>query len=210
MPGQPNGSEPVGQASPTDQEFAASSASLVKQLKLWFTLLLILQASLLVLRWHFGDAHGAMLMFAVWSVGVLSLSVGSSGVDAIYGGYFGLMAFVSGLLDLNMAIEHIIWLEWKEGHREAFWKGDISRLVKPSIYLACSVVQLSSAFVAYLVYKESDVDDFLDMHDETMPFFASQDQARIYNSALRYGERQSAVPEAPVMKPFMGVAHKLP
>jgi len=117
---------------------------------------------------------------------------------------------VSGLLDFNMAIEHIVWLEWKEGHREAFWKRDISRLVKPTIYLACSVVQLSSAFVAYLVFKESDVDDFLDMHDETMPFFASQDQARIYNSALRYGERQSAVPETPVMKPFMGIAHKLP
>ena len=52
----------------------------------------VVVAVLLVVRWHLGDAHGALLMFAVWSVGVLSLSIGSSGVDAIYGGYHGLMA----------------------------------------------------------------------------------------------------------------------
>jgi hypothetical protein len=178
----------------------------------WFIILLVVQFFFLILRWRTGDAHGALLMFAVWSVGVLSLAVGSSGVDAIYGGYFGLMAFVSGLLDLNLAIEHIVWTEWKQLKHDAFHKGDFSGLVRPAVYLACALLQLSSAFIAYMVYKEAEtLEDWLDAQDETVPFFATQDQARVYSAALRHGERpRNTSPIAGPMKPFIGTPHKLP
>eukprot|EP00443_Scrippsiella_acuminata_P040218 CAMPEP_0115352066 /NCGR_PEP_ID=MMETSP0270-20121206/97313_1 /TAXON_ID=71861 /ORGANISM="Scrippsiella trochoidea, Strain CCMP3099" /LENGTH=169 /DNA_ID=CAMNT_0002774225 /DNA_START=27 /DNA_END=533 /DNA_ORIENTATION=+ len=122
---------------------------------------------------------------AASDVAVLSLAVGSSGVDAIYGGYFGLMAFVSGLLDLNLAIEHIVWIEWKQLKSDTLHKGDFSGLVKPSMYLVCAFLQLGSAFVAYMIYKEAETfEDWLDAQDETVPFFATQDQARVYSAAL--------------------------
>merc|ERR1719343_1286490 len=110
----------------SDVASTSSQTPFARQMRPWFLILLLLQFFFLVLRWRMGDAHGALLMFAVWAVGVLSLSVGSSGVDAIYGGYFGLMAFVSGLLDLNLAIEHIVWTEWKQLKHDTLHKGDFT------------------------------------------------------------------------------------
>lgn len=181
-------------------------------MKPWFVLLLGLQVLFLILRWRLGDAHGALLMFAVCSVGILALTFGHTGVDAIYGGYFGLMSFVSGLLDLNLAIEHLVWFEWKQWRHEALTKGDFSGIVRPAMYLVCATTQLASAFIAYLVYKEAEyLDDFVDAHDETAPFFASSEQARVYSAALRHGERpHGGAPRPDMLKPFVGTAHKLP
>jgi len=162
-----------------------------------------------------GDAHGALLMFAVCSVGALAISAGSGGgVDAVYGGYFGLMAFVSGLLDLNLAIEHIVVSEWRQWHHRTLVKGDLSGIAKPCTYLVCSFVQLSSAGIAYLLYKEADGWDELEAEE---PFFASHDQARVYNAVLSHsGERQLQIHsrhnssvESDV-KAFCGTVHKLP
>merc|ERR1719330_2069182 len=102
------------------------------------------------LRWHLGDAHGTLLMFSVCAVGILALSVGPDGIDSVYGGYFGLMAFVSGLLDLNLAVENLVWIEWKHWRREALAKGDFSALARPALFMACSILQMTSALVAYL------------------------------------------------------------
>jgi len=189
----------------------------VKRLKPWFLFMLVLQLICMGLRWHFGDAHGALLMFSVCAVGALSLSVGpqgTNGIDGVYGGYFGLMAFVSGLLDLNLAVEHLIWIEWKHWRREELAKGDLSALARPSLFMACSIVQLVSAFIAYLVYRDSEAfDDFGVEPHETMPLFASHEHHRIYSAALRHGERPTTTRQAAggdLMKPFGGTAHKLP
>mmetsp|Transcript_7157 Transcript_7157/g.10284 ORF Transcript_7157/g.10284 Transcript_7157/m.10284 type:complete len:214 (+) Transcript_7157:41-682(+) len=213
MPGQPGFESPSRNEVQTNVEDSPHGSLCLdaRRLRGWSAALLVVLAGLLVLRWHFGDAHGALLMFAVWAVGVLALSVGTGNVDAVYGGYFGLMAFVSGLLDLNIAIEHLVWLEWKDGRHRSWWDVDPTKLIRPTIYLACSFAQLVASFVAYLVYKDADFDDIFDMQDETIPLFASQDQARVYNAALRYSERHTTEsPGTSVVKPFAGTPHKLP
>jgi hypothetical protein len=190
-----------------------------RKVRPWFVLLLVLQAILLVLRWRMGDAHGALLMFAVCAVGVLAVSVGpGGGVDAIYGGYFGLMSFVSGLLDLNLAIEGIIWSQWSHQLRTAHKRGSLSSeemaaLVRPAMYLVCAAVQIASAFVAYLLYKEAEL--FED--GESDDIFASADQARVSNAVLTHSQRRSASlrgADAPhpcdSLKAFDGRPQKLP
>lgn len=196
-------------------EESEAEVPLARKLRPWFILLLVLQVILLAIRWRMGDAHGALLMFAVCAVGVLALTAGSSGVDTVYGGYFGLMAFVSGLLDLNLAIESIVWSEWQHWHKNGMGKESFPSVVKPAIYLVCSATQLASAFVAYLLYKESE--GFDDMESEE-PLFATQDQARIYNSIVSHGERvvfarqqqTSSSPGRTHTKAFAGCSHKLP
>merc|ERR1719504_14639 len=103
--------------------WGSSSTPLARTLRPWFVVLLVIQVCLIIIRWHMGDAHGALLMFVVFSVGIIAAAVDPSGIDVVYGGYFGLMAFVSGLLDLNMAIEKLVWSEW---HHKALSKGDLS------------------------------------------------------------------------------------
>jgi len=196
-------------ASDGGSERDADSASFSRQVRPWFILLLLLSVVFLAIRWRMGDAHGALLMFAVCSVGVLALTVGTGTVDPVYSGYFGLMAFVSGLLDLNLAIEQILWSEWKQWHH-GFVKGDLSVLAKPAIYLACAALQLSSAFVAYLLYKESEFEDY-DGAEESSSIFATSDQARIYNAVLSHGVASTRPTMSdPLKVAFAGHSHKLP
>merc|ERR1719291_179888 len=182
---------------------------LARKLRPWLALLLIGQAVLIVVRWHMGDAHGALLMLTIWAVGVLAVSVGA---DTVYCGYFGFMVFVSGLLDLNLAIESVIWNEWKSWQRRALEKGDLSNFAKPAVYLVCSAVQLASAFIAYLLFKEAEE-----------PLFTTEDQVRIYNAVVAHGGRSAPVagagplggavrgaPGGDPMKAFAGTSHKLP
>eukprot|EP00930_Biecheleria_cincta_P099237 TRINITY_DN90878_c0_g1_i1.p1 TRINITY_DN90878_c0_g1~~TRINITY_DN90878_c0_g1_i1.p1 ORF type:complete len:216 (-),score=41.83 TRINITY_DN90878_c0_g1_i1:55-702(-) len=180
-----------------------------RRIRPWFVLLLMVQVTLVALRWQMGDAHGALLMLSVFIVGVLALTAGIGEVDGIYGGYFGMMAFVSGLLDLNLAIEHIIWSEWKQWQNEGITKSDLANLAKPGLYLACAVSQLASAFVAYILYKEAEsMDD--EFFDE--PLFASAEQAQIYNAVLSHTDpsRGSRQASQDPMKSFAGSSHKLP
>lgn len=172
-------------------------------------MLLLLSVFFLVIRWRMGDAHGALLMFAVCTVGVLALTVGSGTVDPVYSGYFGLMAFVSGLLDLNLAIEQILWSEWKHWHHTTLMKGDFSALAKPALYLVCAFLQLSSAFVAYLLYKETEFEEYDLMEEQSL--FATSDQARIYNAVLSHGNvsRSGGIAD-PMKAAFAGNSHKLP
>lgn len=184
---------------------SSGSTPLSRTLRPLFIVLLVLQVVLIVLRWRLGDAHGALLMFVVFSVGAVAAAVDSNGIDVVYGGYFGLMAFVSGLLDLNVAIEKIVWNQW---HHKAFSKGDLSGLTKPLVYVACALTQLVAAFVAYVLYKEAEA---LEEAEYDAPLFATQEQAMIYNSVLRHSERRNeAVVDTPGLKPFHGTAQKLP
>mmetsp|Transcript_50776 Transcript_50776/g.91191 ORF Transcript_50776/g.91191 Transcript_50776/m.91191 type:complete len:205 (-) Transcript_50776:84-698(-) len=189
-------------------EAEEASTSVFARIRPWFILLLMVQATLLIVRWQTGDAHGSLLMLSVFAVGVLALTAGVGDVDSVYGGYFGLMSFVSGVLDLNMAIEHLLWRQWKHWH-EGLTKGTLAlSLAKPGLYLACAVAQLASAYVAYILYKESD--SFEDDLDE--PLFATAEQARIYNAVLQHSDRSAASRAASQdpMKSFVGTAHKLP
>lgn len=144
-------------------------------------------------------------MFVVFSVGAIAVAVDSNGIDVVYGGYFGLMAFVSGLLDLNVAIEKIVWSQW---HHKALSKGDLSGLTRPLVYVACALAQLVAAFVAYVLYKDAES---LEESEADMPLFATHDQALIYNAVLSHTDRRSqATVDNPVLKPFHGNAQKLP
>merc|ERR1712232_1148709 len=134
-------------------------------------------------------------MCAVVAVGVLAIVSGAGGVEAIYCGYFGLMTFVRGLLDLNMAIEHIAWHEWlwhrkvPEG-RQGNPGIDYIGLLRPALYLLCAAVQLAAAILSYLVYK--DFEQWDDGSSE--PIFATVEQARIHNAALSHAERRAPQP----------------
>lgn len=191
----------------------ADSTSFARQIRPGFITLLIMQSLLLVVRWKMGDAHGALLMLAVIAVGALALSVGArGGIDEVYGGYYGLMALVSGLLDLNLAIENFVWGEWRHIHNSSV-KVSMAIFAKPLMYLVCALVQLLSSFIAYLLYKDAEVDGEF---ETTEPVFATPHQARIYNAVLSHSERQSSAQARqhmaglPPMKAFAGSVHKLP
>merc|ERR550514_2288142 len=55
-------------------------------------------------------------MLMVSMVGALAVT-SEGGIDVVYCTYYGLMAFVSGLMDAAIIIEKAIWSEWKSlGH----------------------------------------------------------------------------------------------
>jgi hypothetical protein len=191
-----------------------------RRVRPWFIFVIVLEVTLLIVRWHLGDKHGTLLMCAVAAVGVIAIVMGGSGVDPIYGGYFGLMSFVSGILDLNLAIEYIAWHEWMWHRQRPANAGDEDRrrkamelamIARPALYLLCASVQLSAATIAYLIYK--DFEQFEE--GSTDPIFATAEQARIYNAALSHAERR-VLPQsvhglaAPRDKSFTGTPHKLP
>ncbi|CAE7299480.1 unnamed protein product [Symbiodinium microadriaticum] len=179
--------------------------SLSRKLRRRFALLLTLQAILLGVRWHAGDMHGSLLMLSVLCIGLLAVTARIGEVDGIYCGYFALIGLVSGLLDLNLAFEKLLWIEWAHWRKDGVHTHDVARLMWPGFFTICAASQLASAFTAYLLYKEAETFD-----DEEEPFFATAEQARIYNSALQHTERpsRSARSEGPV-KAFAGTAHKL-
>ncbi|CAJ1461537.1 unnamed protein product, partial [Effrenium voratum] len=110
------------------------------KLRLRFVVLLVIQAMLLAVRWHLGDAHGSLLMLAVLAIGVLAITARMGEVDSIYSGYFALMAMVCGLLDANLAIEKLLWIEWHYGHWD---RKDIESVAKPAFYLTCAATQFA-------------------------------------------------------------------
>lgn len=191
-------------------------SAFARRLRPWFVVFLVLEVVLLVLRLRMGNAHGALLMFAVIIVGVLALSVGFGGIDTAYGGYFGLMSFVSGLLDLNLAIEFLVWNPalWTDIRHEHPRKDIWEDLARPALFLACSTVQLASAAVSYMVFKEAEV---FGLGDMDLPF-ATQEQARVYNAVINHADAVRDIEEAGSSSPaaaasikaFAGRGQKLP
>lgn len=195
-------SPPDAEAQGQSQETSRQSC-FIRQARVWFILLLSLQVVLMVIRYHMGDAHGALLMFSVCAVGVLSMSSNAqSPTDVVYVGYFGLMVLVSGLLDVNLAIEIVAfhtWHVWRNHIMEKDWSG----FVKPGVYLLCGVVQLLAAVVAYFVYKDAE-----GLDDESEDPLLTPDQARIYNAIVIH-ERQPANARSQGIQPFAGMSYKL-
>merc|ERR1712129_285819 len=171
-----------------------------------------LQMLLLMIRWHLGDVHGALLMFAVCAVGILELTLSTAGFHEIYAGYFGLMATVSGLLDLNLAAECLLWREWKSLHGS---KLALAGLTKPAMHIVCAFVQLLLALLAYLLWKDTEVAGERQLLE---PIIETPEQARIYSAVLGHSVHHSPSAQAQTARvasadhvtAFNGYAHKLP
>lgn len=177
-----------------------------ESIRRWYIVMLSVGNVLLILRWFLGDRHGALLMMAVEALGILSVVAREGGVDGMYVGCFGLMAFLSGLLDLNIAIEHLS----RAWGSKAIWKLVVRDDASCGCHLACTLVQLCSALLATLLYRE--IEDLEESDDE--PLFLSQDQVRVYHSVVAHVEQRPSagepLPMSPEEKAFVGKAHKLP
>lgn len=191
---------------------ASELPPLSRALRPWYLALLVLQAALAFVRWRIlGDVHGALLMVVVVAVGLLAAFVNgvganNAGIDVVYAGYYGLMAFVSGILDLNVAVEKLVWGSW---HKKLVTKGDYSSIVAPLIYLLCASAQFIGAFVSYALYKDAELPDELEVE---APLFATQEQARIYNAVMSHSDRRGReqAESVSMLKPFAGQPQKLP
>eukprot|EP00927_Polykrikos_kofoidii_P000021 TRINITY_DN10009_c0_g3_i1.p1 TRINITY_DN10009_c0_g3~~TRINITY_DN10009_c0_g3_i1.p1 ORF type:complete len:191 (+),score=29.32 TRINITY_DN10009_c0_g3_i1:108-680(+) len=186
-------------------ESSSSDAPISRRIRPVFAGLLVVEAVLLVLRWCVGDQHGALLMLAVLAIGVLSFAVGTTGIDVIYAGYFGLMAFVSGLIDLNTFIEKLA-RELAIGPPK-FTRNDLVRIGVPTLYLISGSVHLFASFTAYLLYKESEV--FESNEDDVL--WATPHEARMYHSVMAQAQQSAAVaqPMSPEARAFVGKSYKL-
>merc|ERR1719161_1429994 len=117
----------------------------------WFTALLLMQVILVAARWWAGDPHGALLMLMVTMVGALAVTA-EGGVDVVYCTYYGLMAFVSGLMDTAIIIEKAVWSPWLPIKPGTPFK----TTMLPLVHLLCAMIQLASALLSYKLYKDSE------------------------------------------------------
>lgn len=194
---------------------------LCKTLKPWFLLCMLFLMACVYLRWSLGDAHGALLMFCVTSVGILSVQCGRSGaIDPLCGGYFAILAFVSGILDMNLVIQHIMMVEWRQFRHQQPSKEDYTGFLRVAMYLLCAAGQLTASFMGYLAYMDEEIrQDALEGYDSS-PFLVSAEEQRVYGAVLSYSQRgdhggvstrlQHGAMGDLTKKPFVGVAHKLP
>eukprot|EP00746_Dinoflagellata_sp_MGD_P162044 gnl/MRDRNA2_/MRDRNA2_89432_c0_seq1.p1 gnl/MRDRNA2_/MRDRNA2_89432_c0~~gnl/MRDRNA2_/MRDRNA2_89432_c0_seq1.p1 ORF type:complete len:194 (+),score=28.98 gnl/MRDRNA2_/MRDRNA2_89432_c0_seq1:121-702(+) len=170
----------------------------------WFIALLVTQIFLLCIRWWVGDPHGALLMMMVVMVGLLAVTA-EGGIDVIYCTYFGLMAFVSGMMDAAIVIEKAVWAsDWVP-----FSANDpLKKHLKPVVLLLCSLVQIASAVLCYYLYQDSE-----DMEAQTM--LTTDQQAQVYSAVLQSRMERSALnptetrAAAQVPQPFNGRSYKL-
>eukprot|EP00927_Polykrikos_kofoidii_P058265 TRINITY_DN52674_c0_g1_i1.p1 TRINITY_DN52674_c0_g1~~TRINITY_DN52674_c0_g1_i1.p1 ORF type:complete len:189 (-),score=27.05 TRINITY_DN52674_c0_g1_i1:263-829(-) len=162
-------------------------------LRRWYIILLIVADLMLIIRWWLGDRHGAMLMFGSEIVGVLSLTVAWDGADALYVGCYGLMAFVSGILDLSIAV-----VACKKTVMNIYMFHKL-----PGVLLVCAVVQLSGSFASYLLIRE--IEGLGRADGESL--FLTNDNPGFYSSIIDNVDQHSTT--TAVGKPFVGKPHKL-
>lgn len=180
-----------------------------RKVRPFFVCILGLQAMLCGFRAWLGDIHGALLMFAMVLLGVLGLSF-HEGVEVLYCQYYGMVAFVSGVLDASLALE--IWGHNVSGKNAAFH----GRIQSPPLalivllYLTYAISQLAGALVSWLVVK--DAQDTLDAEEQNALYLTPED-ASIYGTAIMYtttraGAGASSLSEEHT-KAFSGKAQKL-
>merc|ERR1719359_1048992 len=158
-----------------------------KQMRPWFMSLLLMQAILVGLRWWVGDYHGALLMGIVSLVGLLVVTV-DVGIDVVYCTYYGLMSFVSGLMNFAIVLETVAWQPWHHIQPE---KMVVAHTLSPIVHLLCCVVQLSAAFLCYHLYQDAEEAE----EDQAGgPLFSSHEHAQIYNAVLQHSQARSAAP----------------
>merc|ERR1719265_440922 len=91
-------------------------------------------------------------MMMVVMVGLLAVTA-EGGIDVIYCTYFGLMAFVSAMMDAAIVVEKAVWAsDWVP-----FNKHDpLKQHLKPVLLLLCATVQIAAAVLSYYLYKDSE------------------------------------------------------
>lgn len=183
-----------------------------KQMRPWFLSLLLIQGVLVGLRWWVGDFHGALLMGIVTLVGLLVVTV-DVGIDIVYCTYYGLMSFVSGLMDFAIVLEAVAWHPWHHVQPE---KVPFIHTLSPVVHLLCCVAQLSAAFLCYHLYQDAEE---AEEEGANGPLFSTQEQAQIYNAVLQHSQRRPPSNQEEAsggsvggsdVKPFAGMAHRLP
>mmetsp|Transcript_35569 Transcript_35569/g.62833 ORF Transcript_35569/g.62833 Transcript_35569/m.62833 type:complete len:206 (-) Transcript_35569:33-650(-) len=188
----------------------------LKRLKPWLILLLTVQAVLVGLRVWLGDLHGSLLMFSVALVGVVAVLFDDV-EDASYCRYYGVMSFVSGMLDLSISVEMLGRRPWR--HHKSHDKHLMEALVPLLVHSVCAVSQLCSAAMCYSLCR--DLDDDAEVQAS---IWATEDQVQVYGAAMYHSQWQGRVgtgeeqpvsaaglqPGPPGVKPFAGAAHKLP
>merc|ERR550514_39267 len=155
----------------------------------WFLSLLSLQCGLIATRWWIGDFHGALLMGIVTLVGVLTVTV-EAGVDIVYCSYYGLMAFVGGLMDFALVIEKA-WQPLFHLPRE---KAVFAAIIGPMVYLMCSLVQLCTAFLCYQLYADAEDENMDGEHG--IGIMATQEQVQIYSAVLEHSQQRRTAIQA--------------
>merc|ERR1719265_2326804 len=91
-------------------------------------------------------------MMMIVMVGLLAVTT-EGGIDVIYCTYFGLMAFVSGMMDAAIVVEKALWAsDWVPFNG----KDPIKKHLKPVVLLLCATIQIASAVLAFYLYKDSE------------------------------------------------------
>eukprot|EP00747_Dinoflagellata_sp_TGD_P165975 gnl/TRDRNA2_/TRDRNA2_188074_c0_seq1.p1 gnl/TRDRNA2_/TRDRNA2_188074_c0~~gnl/TRDRNA2_/TRDRNA2_188074_c0_seq1.p1 ORF type:complete len:215 (+),score=34.62 gnl/TRDRNA2_/TRDRNA2_188074_c0_seq1:129-773(+) len=200
-----------------------SSDQTIKRARVWFTVLLVLQACGTGWRYLLGDVHGGLYMLTVVFVGLLMLTFDEK-LDIPYCKFYGVLSFMGGLMDLANGVQPIAMTGGENYERlirsrHAKMTDEIALslalMALPLVHLICSMLQLTSAFLCYLVCK--DIDEEEADSQSYGPLLATQEEARIYGAALQHSMRrpggrseQPKSPKMPGVQPFKGTSHKLP
>jgi hypothetical protein len=177
-----------------------------EQLKLrpWFIALLVVQAIFVVVRFFIQDHFGALLMGLVTGVGVLVV-LSERGVDPLYCLYYGIMAFVSGFMDVILIFERGSGSRWGLFSAKAPFVHNIATVV----FMLSALVQIISACLSYKLYQSAPQEDF-----EALHLRHNQQDAVAYQAAMLQSQASAvtavgrgSADEGP--KPFQGQAHRL-
>lgn len=168
-----------------------------------FLAILLFQVVLITVRWTQGDMHGACMMFVVMVAG-LAVVIGDAGgvIDSIYCAYFAVIAMVSGLIDLDVAVRKLLALEKHHNFKEVKTKDDFIHMVLPAFFFTCAFVQFTMVALSYFFFKEGEQRLVMEEDDEAVWLVAQE--------GFQYSGVQARPPERQ-QEPwhFTGVAHKL-
>lgn len=166
------------------------------KLKPYFIGMLVLQLFLTIGRFWIKDHFGAILMFLVSSIGVLVVC-SECAIDSLYCIYYGIMAFVSGFMDVILIVERGSRSHWHLLSMSAPYMHNLASI----IFIMCALSQLVSSFMAYKLYKSAE-------EAEAQQLLPTQQQAAIYNAAMHQAvDRPAEAQDGPT--PFSGQCHRL-
>lgn len=179
-----------------------------RQTRLLHTATLALLIVLTGVRFKVNDPHGALIMMLVCLLGILGILFDSER-DMSCCKNCGVMAVIGGVLDLSIAVETLGRSPWPHVlFREPL--SPLAVLVLSQVAYACA--QFAWAAMCYKLCSDASEDD--ELWESDVPFFASQEDARVYGAAMSWSQRRQnssserAATEAQVS--FSGASHKLP
>lgn len=127
-------------------------SSFALKVRPYFMALLFVQLLLCLGRFMILDFWGATILVLVTLVGSLSMT-SECGVDLTYCAYYGIMAFICGVFDILLVVERASRSPYPIFHPT---KAPLMYNVASAIYVLCPLVELASAYVSYLLFKDAD------------------------------------------------------